>query len=520
MRFLIHISFILGFVTSLYAQDTVVVTVDKSDLDKQGIITYGHLHSCRFTGFLNEEARFRFPSMTGSVVPGVQECYPFLGKSIYSVNKKSFNRELNIFPVVDILGSQQFNDEAYSFRGALGFGLNFQINDKWQGRAMFAAGAHIKSNNANYHNSILNNYYYVSSDTSSAAVIQPRFRLSYRPASFFEVQAGIDHHFIGEGNRSMLLSDFGAPRPFVRLRTRFWKIEFSNIYQLLRERTLGDQINKFAATHVLDFHINDQFKLGLFESVVFAPKDTLMNRGFEVEYLNPFLFYRPTEYSIGSQDRLLIGLNTSYQFKNIMLYGQLVIDDFVFDELVNRTRWWASKYGGQIGVKSNVQLSGHEFIWLTELNFARPFTYSHLSDVTVYGNQGVPLAHPLGANFVESFSEARYFISDDLSVGTTIMFAQQGGQDANDSIGYGADIYRSYTERPYEYGYRIGGDGKINRLRITLELNYRLVQNWQLHAFIKPGVEFRETAGQPSVTLPFIFGGIRSQLWNERSFSY
>lgn len=521
MRTIFAILLSVVFLQTSFSQDT-IVRIDTVKV--QPFIPYpphiGYIHICHFTDYLNEDSRYRFPAFHGSLLPEVQQCYPTIGKSLYSRNTPKFNRELNIFPVIDVLASHSFQDQASSFRGALGFGVNFQINDKWQSRAMFAAGAQLQNNKIDFFNSILNNNFYSSSDTSTAAIFQPRFRMSYKPASFFEIQTGIDQHFIGEGNRSLLLSDLAAPQPFIRLRTRFWKIEFSNLYQLLRENTLGNPVNKFAATHTLDFHITDRFKLGLFESVVFAPKDTLMNRGFEIEYLNPFLFYRPTEYSIGSQDRLLIGLNTSYQFNNVMLYGQLVIDDFVLDELLNRTRWWASKYGGQFGIKSKVRIKERELRWLTELNFARPFLYTHLDEGTVYGNQGLPLAHPLGANFVESFTEARYFLSDKMSVGLTAMIAQQGGQNSNDSTTFGDDIYRPYTERPFEYGYRIGGDGKMNRLRFTFEFNYQLIENWRLNTFIKPGLEIRNTSTSPSITLPFVFVGIRTQLWNERSFTY
>ena len=131
----------------------------------------------------------------------------------------------------------------------------------------------------------------------------------------------------------------------------------------------------------------------------------------------------------------------------------------------------------------------------------------------------MPLAHPLGANFVESFSEARFFFTERLSVGATFMFAQQGGQNANDSTSFGANIYTPYTERPYEFGYKIGGDGKLNRMRATVELNYNVSRKLRINAFIRPGIEVRSLDNQPSVTLPFLFGGIRTQLWNERSFT-
>src|SRR5690554_8166210 len=90
----------------------------------------------------------------------------------------------------------------------------------------------------------------------------------------------------------MLLGDYGAPYPFVQLRTKIWKIEMVNIYQFFKEDQNAQFTRKFASTHFFNYKVTKNLQIGVFESVVFAPKDTLLNRGYEVAYLNPFLFYR------------------------------------------------------------------------------------------------------------------------------------------------------------------------------------------------------------------------------------
>src|SRR5690554_5231847 len=110
-----------------------------------------------------------------------------------------------------------------------------------------------------------------------------------------------------------------------------------------------------------------------------------------------------------------------------MIYGQLAIDDFVLKELTSRSRWWANKYSGQIGLKGKADLSIGNLRWLTELNFARPFIYSHLNESTNYGNQGRPLAHPLGSNFVEVYAETSLKFTPQLTIKGRLFFVQQGG---------------------------------------------------------------------------------------------
>src|SRR5690554_5741597 len=124
-----------------------------------------------------------------------------------------------------------------------------------------------------------------------------------------------------------------------------------------------------------------------------------------------------------------------------MIYGQLAIDDFVLKELTSRSRWWANKYSGQIGLKGKADLSIGNLRWLTELNFARPFIYSHLNESTNYGNQGKPLAHPLGSNFVEVYAETNHIFTPQLKIKQILYFLQQGEANSNDNLSYCCNMY-------------------------------------------------------------------------------
>ncbi|MBC7777284.1 MAG: hypothetical protein H7246_17760, partial [Phycisphaerae bacterium] len=125
--------------------------------------------------------------------------------------------------------------------------------------------------------------------------------LGFQATRHFGIQIGHGKHFIGNGYRSMLLSDFGAPTFFLKLDTRVWKFHYQNLFL---ELSPVSQINipdgtilpkKYAAIHYLNFKITPRLAFGFFEATVFN-----RSRQFEFQYLNPVIFYRSVEGMIGS----------------------------------------------------------------------------------------------------------------------------------------------------------------------------------------------------------------------------
>ena len=86
--------------------------------------------------------------------------------------------------------------------------------------------------------------------------------------------------------------------------------------------------------------------LSLFESVVWQDKDTLLNRGPDINYFNPFVFFRPVEYGIGSADNSLIGAGLKITIdKQFLIYSSFILDEFYLIEIRTRNGRWGNKYG-------------------------------------------------------------------------------------------------------------------------------------------------------------------------------
>lgn len=418
--------------------------------------------------------------------------------SLYSDSSSS----LNIGLAPDILAAYQQKD--LKLRSGLQLFLQAHLKNKLSLITSYRAG---------YANQALTPYesllqpkaYFRSSLKGESYIYHDlRGRLAYTPNRYVQLQTGLDHLFIGEGDRSLLLGNQGVPNPFAQLRVRLWKFEYHFIQQVWREGRPNHYAPKGNVTHYLSFKPDKKWTIGFFESVVYSMKDTLYNRGLEPEYLNPLVFFRPQEYNLGSSDNVLIGLNTSFQWKKSMFYGQLLIDDLFIAELRARSRWWASKYGFQLGYKAWVDKGDHRFFARSEINLVRAFTYSQLTPNVVYGNQSLPSAHPLGSNFLELYQEVS-MQRKDWEIQLWAQAYLKGLDSLNQQFSFGGDIYQPYTKRPEEYNFTIGRGMTYRALQIGAQVSKRVLSD-HLRVFAEPRLIISNLEGDVSTRFFFTVG--------------
>lgn len=414
----------------------------------------------------------------------------------YGIGKKS-----QLIPTVE--AGLQYGSNI-NYRVGAGFTWESNFSPKWYLRAGMNLIV-IESD------SLLSGNYFHTIENSKMD-LQPSARLAFTPNKHFNFQTGIDKNFIGDGARSLFLSDYGKSYPFAQVRTKFWHVEYTMLYQFMRENYQNQNRSKFIASHHISWNATKWLNFGLFETVVFQPKDTLLNRGFDVEYLNPLVFYRPQEYSIGSSDNVLIGASFSARFLNrTMLYGQVIVDEFLLSEIRLRRGWWGNKFGGQLGYKGKMKFLKQNFNFRLEVNAVRPYTYAHINAMASYGNYGSTLSHPLGANFAEILGELKWQHQRVFAKAIAVFGYQ--GWDIN-GYSYGSNIYKPYTLRPSDYHLQIG-EGERNYFgRLNLFGAYQLSEKGNLQAFGEVQLRFDSAAQVHKFrVVPMI--GIRSNLWND-----
>lgn len=302
--------------------------------------------------------------------------------------------------------------------------------------------------------------------------------ITFNAAKYFDFQLAYDRNFIGSGYRSLFLSEFGNNYFFLKVNTRIWKLNYQNLFMELNPqfsaavRSADAQLNKkYAAIHHLSINATKWLNLGLFEAVIFN-----RDNHFDLSYLNPVIFLRTAEKQNNSSDNGFVGFDFKANIKKrAQIYGQLLFDELIVKELRAGKGWWGNKFGIQAGAKVIDVFGIRNLDIQAEANLVRPFTYSHQDSTDNYSHYNQPLAHPLGANFVEGIGIIRYQPVPKLNITAKLIYWKQGVDTA--ARNFGGNIFRAYDSRDGDYGYDLPSGPVSTGINAQLHLSYELKQN-------------------------------------------
>jgi hypothetical protein len=284
--------------------------------------------------------------------------------------------------------------------------------------------------------------------------------ISFNVVKPVNIRFGHGKTIIGDGIRSMVLSDFSNNYLYLKLDVKVWKLDYFSLFaqnyadayaQAGTGSTGGTYPRKFLAHHHLSLNITRNLNIGLFESVVIGDS----TQSFELGYLNPMIFYRALEQQSGSHDNAIVGTDFKWNFlKHFSIYGQVLLDEFKLDEVLAGNGWWGNKFSAQGGLKY-INVAGIKNLDAQlEFNISRPYTYTHSDIYTNYAHYRMPLAHPYGANFKELIMALRYQPFSRIMLNLKGILATYGEDDA--SSNWGKNIMISYNTRESDYGNFIG----------------------------------------------------------------
>lgn len=348
--------------------------------------------------------------------------------------------------------------------------------------------------------------------------------LSYSPSRIFNFQFGHGNNFIGDGYRSLLLSDVASPHPFLKINTQFWKIKYTNTWMWLRDIRpealdgSGAFLTKYMANHYLSWNVTKRFNLGLFESVIWTDDN---GRGFDVNYLNPVIFYRAIEFSTGSRaGNAIVGASAKYKFNDrFNMYSQFILDEFSLEDIRDGNQSFKNKFGYQIGAKYYHAFGVKNLLLQAEYNHVRPYTYSHNTIVLNYGNTNQSMAHLWGANFEELIGIARYqkgrwYGSAKLIYGRRGLDFNEGG----DNFAYGGDVFTSEDDRPGDTGNEFLQGNETNVFIGDLQAGYTVNPSTNLKIFAN--ITYRDFSPEANTATDFEESttwfniGLRTDLFN------
>ena len=437
--------------------------------------------------------------------------------NLLEVNVKDFFLVVN--PVLQLSFSKEkdnnesifLNSRGVTIRGRIAnkIGFSSTITDNQE------RGPSYFQQRVNTYKALPGSGFYKTFKTTGFDYFDARGYVTFTAAKYIDMQFGYDKNFIGNGYRSLFLSDWGNSYLFAKLNTKIWKLNYQNIFMELmpqfRKRSDSLLSRKYAAMHHLSMNVTKWLNIGLFEGVIFGRQNH-----FDFQYLNPIIFYRHIEGTVGSPDNAVAGFDFKANVAHrIQLYGQFLLDEFILSKIKNSPTNWVNKWGIQAGLKYVDAFGLKNLDIQLEMNRVRPFTYSHNDTIANYTHYNQPLAHPLGANFQEFIGIINYQPLPKWRVNARLIYYYQGLDSAG--INYGSNPFRDYTTRTMETGYEIGSGNKATCFNGTLDISYELREN----LFLDLSLQQRnyKTQNSSSVNSTMITGGIRLNMF-KRAYDF
>lgn len=330
--------------------------------------------------------------------------------------------------------------------------------------------------------------------------LQARGYFTFSPVKPIRIQFGQDRNFIGNGIRSLLLSDFATDYLFLKINTKVWRFNYQNLFMQLTDRygyVAGNTDSrpypaKYIAMHYLSIDLFKNLNIGFFESVTFHDNNK-DGRGFDINYLNPIIFYRSIEHQRGDADKMMVGLNINYlPFKGVQLYGQFALNEFRISDLRAGNGSANNKFAYQAGLYYVDALGIPNLDFRIEYNRIRPYMYAHYTHqydqwpVNSYSHYNQSLAHPLGANLSELLLRIDAQLWPRLTARLNIIYSNYG----TDSTGsnWGGNIFLDYRDYEQEYDNTVGQGVSTQLLIAEALLSYQVRHN----LFIDLNLRYRD----------------------------
>ncbi len=143
--------------------------------------------------------------------------------------------------------------------------------------------------------------------------------LHYQSGKNFSIRLGHGKQKVGNGYRSLLLSDNAFNYPYLQLTASFFKqkLQYSQTYALLMNLTDGgtkvppgtERIfqKKAASFQHLSWHTSKYLDIYLFQGMVWQATDTNNVMHLDAYYVNPVIFTNLAKYGFNNANHILVG---------------------------------------------------------------------------------------------------------------------------------------------------------------------------------------------------------------------
>jgi len=357
-----------------------------------------------------------------------------------------------------------------------------------------------------------------------------RLGVTTHAGKHLDFQLAYDQLNIGEGVRSLYLSNFGSPYLFFKAHAQIGHVSYTTgfartfaPYEII-DNGLKDQgrPSNYMVFHYFSWQASKWLKFGFYENNMFNNEK---NGGIQLGMLNPFIFNRAMSQNVGNSGKSSIGLDFKANVaKRVEVYGTLLINEFVAKEFFNYGGGdWRNKHALQLGAKYVDAFTIKNLDLQAEYNWVRPYTYTDKWAVNNFVHYNQPLAHPLGANFHELIGTLNYRPIPKLYITGKIIGYKKGLDTLSEfaiskATLNGGDLFRPYTDtRAQDDNVKVGDGIPLNALYGSLNVAYQLFHN----LFVDGNFTIRnaDIDGLPKNHTKFFSFGIRWNM-NRRAFDF
>jgi hypothetical protein len=344
--------------------------------------------------------------------------------------------------------------------------------------------------------------------------------ISYTPSSFINIQLGHGKHFIGDGYRSLLLSDNSYNYPYARITTSFRNFQYTNLYTSFMNMKDGGRTpvniermfqKKVGSFQMLTATFFRRLSLGIFQGMIWESADTTNRQHVNFNTFDPIIGVNTAVYGLSNKNNIILGSTFKLKITNtISVFGQYLLDDI--PAKYNKIAV-GNKSGYQIGVKYFDAFKVKNLHLQAEFNSVRPYTYTSNNPSQSYTHFGQALAHPLGANFKEVVGFINYRIKR-FFVELKLNYAVKGTDSS--SFNYGGNIFK--PDNVFSSTQNIGSNTLTQGVKNTI-----MYQDFHMGLLLNPSTNFNVILGISNRILKtdntrnnmqYVYIGIRTSLSN------
>ncbi|MCH2229122.1 MAG: hypothetical protein MK105_02165 [Crocinitomicaceae bacterium] len=297
----------------------------------------------------------------------------------------------------------------------------------------------------------------------------------YRPFKFLRITAGNNAQFIGNGHRSLFISDNSYSFPYYRID---WKIsqKFNFTYlrgrqtNLLRRPASGSveaiYENKGYSINYLTYKITDKINISLFESGNWSKGDSITSKASHPLYYNPIPFISGAVLNKTNELSSLIGLNIGCQFApKHLAYAQFALNNFNSD-----------KFAFQLGYRGYNYFGLKDFMLQLEYNYVAEKTFEVGNRRLNNTHYNMPLAHVKGSGFQEIIIRSNYEWKRIYIDFSAVYYITKNHSDKGHLPVYNTQTLssESIVNSSTEIGYRFN---RMMNLMLFANWNYRQTSN-------------------------------------------